>query len=433
MTTLKNDTTNIGLSLVLTTWILPNLASAQQFTVAVVAVPVVKQEVASGQTFVGTVKPTKHAVIGSAVDGRVVQLLVDEGDRVKSGQPLAKLLTETIQLELQAAKAELRLRNVELEELENGSRPEEIAQAKAQMLRAIARMEYAKKQRDRAVRLFNDKATSEAEHAEALAEAAAAEQTVEESKATFELVQKGPRKGKIAQASARVDVQKALVNQLQDRIKKHTLISRFDGYITAEHAEEGAWVKTGDPVVEVAALDQVEVEAYVIAQHVPHVEVGSTVRVEVPALANRLLEGKVIRIVPQADLRARTFPVKVRVDNVLEQSGPLLKSGMYTRVTLPVGPKQQATLVPKDAIVLGGRQPTVFVVDMDDKEDGEGKARPVPVELGIAVGNLIQVAGALEEGQLVVVEGNERLQPEQDVKLVQTKNNEPRLASEKAK
>ncbi len=78
-----------------------------------------------------------------------------------------------------------------------------------------------------------------------------------------------------------------------------------------------------------------------------------------PHLPDRVFTGRVALIIPEADARARTFPVKVRVENPPEDNGPLLKAGMYARVTLPTGPTQNALLVPKDALVLGGPQPGV--------------------------------------------------------------------------
>ena len=61
----------------------------------------------------------------------------------------------------------------------------------------------------------------------------------------------GPRKEQIAQAHAQVAIQDATVERLKDQLTKHTIISRFDGYVTAEHTEVGQWVKQGDPVADV--------------------------------------------------------------------------------------------------------------------------------------------------------------------------------------
>jgi RND family efflux transporter MFP subunit len=387
---------------------------------ALVAVaPVVEREIAAAQNFVGTVMPSRKAVIGSAVDGRVIEFPLNEGDRVTGGQVLAQLLTDTIGLEVAAAEAELELREQQLAELQNGTRPEEIEQAKARMLAAEARGQYAKTRRIRADNLYRQgQAMSEEQRDEMIALAVEAEQAYIEAKAAYQLAVEGPRKEQIAQAAAQVAVQQATVNRLKDQLQKHTVVSRFDGYVTAEHTEVGQWVKQGDPVAEVAALDEVEITAQVVEQYVPHIRVGMTVSLQIPALPNLPLTGIVSAVVPQADVQARTFPVKVRVKNELTSDGPLVKSGMYARVMLPTGTKQTALLVSKDALVLGGPQPMLYVVDARAPDAKQGKARPVMVQLGVAEGSMIQVSGGgLKPGQLVVVQGNERLRPGQDLQI----------------
>jgi RND family efflux transporter MFP subunit len=393
-------------------------AQAQPRAAFVDVSPVVQQEIAAGQTFVGSVMPSRTAIVGSAVDGRVIEFPREEGDRVEQGQPLAQLLTDTIELEVEAAQAELELRQQELAELENGLRPEEVEQARVRMIGAEARMKYMNARRARVENLYNkDRAISQEERDEAVSTAIEAMQAFLDARESYQLAVQGHRKERIAQARAQVAMQQATVDRLKDMLTKHTIVSRFDGYVTAEHTEVGQWVKQGDPVAEVAALDEVDVIAQVVEQYVPFIRIGTMVRVEIPAIPNRLFEGEVTAIVPQADVQARTFPVKVRVKNEAPDNVPLIKAGMYARVELATGSKQQALLVSKDALVLGGRQPIVYVVDLASADAKQGKVRPVPVQMGVASGRLMQVFGPLEPGQLVVVHGNERLFPGQDVQI----------------
>jgi multidrug efflux pump subunit AcrA (membrane-fusion protein) len=132
---------------------------------------------------------------------------------------------------------------------------------------------------------------------------------------------------------------------------------------------------------------------------------------------DQALTGRVAAVVPQADVRSRTFPVKVRVENkISESSEPLLKAGMFARVTLATGAKTRAILVPKDALVLGGPQPMIWLIDPSSVSTAEGGrmqggAVAVSVRLGVADGELIQVEGAIPEGNLVVFKGNERIIP----------------------
>ena len=96
------------------------------------------------------------------------------------------------------------------------------------------------------------------------------------------------------------------------------------------------------------------------------------------------------------------------VSNPRDASGHTLKAGMLARVTLAVAPPKQAMLVPKDALVLGGPVPVVYVVAADP-QTRQLIASPVPVQLGVADGDQMQVLGNLQVGQTVVVRGNERL------------------------
>lgn len=390
---------------------------AQQGAAKVDVAKIVEREVASGQTFVGTVMPIKRSVIGSAVGGRVAEFPVNEGDFVRAKQPLAQLLINTISLEVDSEKATLDLRKEELKELENGTRPDEIKRAKALMMAAKADSEYQQKRLKRLESLYARKAVNDDDIQAVVSESIRAEEMYSEAEAAYQLAVEGPRKEQIAQARARVAVQQALVDKLESQVVKHTIISPFNGYVVAEHTEVGQWVNSGELVAEVIALDYVDVEVQVLENHVPHVRLGMEVRVEVPAIPNKVFMGEVVLIVPQADVRARTFPVKVRIKNEITKDGPLLKSGMLARAVLPTGSRQNALMVSKDALVLGGQTPMIYVVEPGKENDKLGKARAVPVQVGVADGRLIQVKGDLKGGGYVVIRGNERLRPGQDVAI----------------
>ena len=95
--------------MIMSTWLAfaPTFAFAQRGPAVVEVSPISRREISATQPTLGSVVPTRRAVIGSAVDGRVVKFLVRQGDRVEKDQELASLLTATIELELEAAEAEL--------------------------------------------------------------------------------------------------------------------------------------------------------------------------------------------------------------------------------------------------------------------------------------------------------------------------------------
>src|SRR5207249_3876248 len=97
--------------------------------------------IAEPRTFVGTVKPIRHSLIGSAVAGRVDEFLVNEGDVVKAGQPIAHLRRGIIKAEVDSARAMLTMRQAELAEMEK-SYPDEVEQEQSKLANAQAELTF---------------------------------------------------------------------------------------------------------------------------------------------------------------------------------------------------------------------------------------------------------------------------------------------------
>ena len=178
-------------------------ASGQGNRPAIVKVAVVvEREVEVRRTFVGTVMPIRTSTVGSSVEGRVVELAVDEGDAVAAGDVLARLRTNQIKIQLAAAEAELQLHKQSLDELEK-SLPEEIRQAEARARAAKALTKFTELQLKHARMLFQRKTVSEDDVQEKESVATAAEQKYLENRAALRLATRAAP-ARIAQAKARV-------------------------------------------------------------------------------------------------------------------------------------------------------------------------------------------------------------------------------------
>lgn len=391
-----------------------------QYPANVAVAPVISRQNAEvGHSFVGSVHPVRRSVIGSSLDGRITEFLVNAGDRVTARQPLAKLLSRQIEIQIAAAEAELKLKQEELRELKNGARPDEKREAAARAAAAQAAYDYMQQKLQRTKALFERKALSENELQDDVSKALAAAQMYEAAKAANDLVVAGPRPEKIAQAEARVMIAEEEVNRLKDLLVKHTVFSPFDGFVVAEHTEVGQWIKSGELVAVVEDLAEVEIEAQVLESYLDHVRVGAKARVEIPSLPNELLVGTVATVVPRGDERSRNFPVKVRLQNKFDAQGhPHFKSGMFAKVWLAVEHRPTATLIPQDAIVFGGPAPIVYVKEPDPMTPGSFVAKLVPVALGTAFDGFIETTSPIPPGTEVVVEGNERLFPGQKLIIV---------------
>ena len=226
-------------------------SNAQDVADKVVVRAVVERKVDSARRIVGDVVPLRKSTIGSAVAGRVVEFLIDHGVAVKEGQPLAQLRTETLGIELAAAQAELLVYQQRLAELKNGALPEDIAEARAKLLGAEAVMKNTAARVKRITSLRETSAVSEDEYGDKVERAEAARQLFLAAEAALKRVENGPRPEQIAQAEAQVQLQQQQIKLIEDRIAKHTITAPFDGYVSAEHTEVGAWIQQGDPVAEV--------------------------------------------------------------------------------------------------------------------------------------------------------------------------------------
>lgn len=379
------------------------------------AVPVVvaaaaTMPVAAGQAFVGTVVPARTSDVGSAVDGRLVELPIVDGQHVQAGAPIAQLLRGLLEIEREGAVAELdRLRQV-LAEMQAGSRPEEIDQARALVAGFEARREYARSRLARLGRLAERGTSTEDEVQDAQTELNAIEAQLRGSRAALALAEAGPRKEQVAQAAAAVAVQEAEVERIDDQLAKHTIRAPFDGWVVERFTEQGQWVSRGGLIARIAELHRLEVEVQVPELSITGLAVGADVRLEFDAAPGHTWIGRVARIVPQADLLSRSFPVEVELDNRVENGVPVLKAGMLARAWLPVGRAGSATVVPKDALVLGGPRPMVYRITAAAAA-GTGTVQPVEVTLGGAVEGSVEVRSGLNPGDLVVIRGNERLRP----------------------
>ncbi len=301
----------------------------------------------------GAVGSRRASLVASEVAGLVEEISAREGERVRRGAPLVRLRRET---------AELRLRAV-----------------RGQLDEARARLRLAEVRRTRARGLFEEKVISVQELDVALSEHDA--------------------------SRGRVEQLEAEVARLEDELERTVVRAPFDGVVVEEHSAPGEWIDAGGAVAEMIDVGDLEVDLEVPEQYFAGLARGEPVAVEILALAGESVEGKVRAVVPRANPQARTFPVKVSIPNREGRIGV----GMLARVRLPIGAGASRVLVPKDAVVARGGERLVFVI-------GEGdRVRPVAVTTGQSQGAWIAVAGEVAAGDRVVTQGNDRLQPGQQV------------------
>lgn len=274
--------------------------------------------------------------------GRVAERLVDEGQRVKAGQMVARLDdSEQIQ-EVALRRAELGAAQALLAELEAGSRPQEIAAAEAVLRSAQAERERAELDFIRQEELLRRNAIPAREFESARAQLRVAEARVAEARERSRLIQAGPRPETILQARARTEQAAASLALAQTRLDQARLVSTVDGVVLSHHAEAGEFVAAGTPVVTVADTVRMWVRAYLNETDLGRLRLGQRVTVRTDAAANRTHEGTVAFISSEAEFTPKSVQTpkervrlvyRVKVD-VLNRSGEL-KTGMPADVLVP--------------------------------------------------------------------------------------------------
>lgn len=307
-------------------------------------------------TFVGTVKPWKRSVVASEIEGLVEVFPAKEGMRVTQGQLLARLRTDTLNIQLDSVLASHR--------------------------EARTRYRQARQDLSRVRVLFDKELVTQKEFDDAQAE-----------------------EGALRERLSQLDSE---IRRVKDQLKKSKITAPFDGWVTQEFTEIGQWVVEGGQIIEMVDLSYVQVEIPLPERYVQNLHIGDPVQVSIDGLPDFLAKGKVLSLVAQADRVARTFPVKIEIPNPQLS----IKSGMVSRVTLEVGRPHEGVVVPKDALVLRGGREFVFLVH-------EGTVGQVPVKSVVHLDELVEVTGEVQEGMFVVVEGNERLFPGQQVRILE--------------
>jgi membrane fusion protein (multidrug efflux system) len=319
--------------------------------VAVVSKPVSRMVEVPGE-----IQPFLAVSLHARVAGYVEHILVDRGSAVKQGDLLVELSAP--EMLAQIAEAESRVQSAQSDR----------AQAAAQLAGAQATYDRLKK-------------AAETPGAVAGNEVVQAEKQVDALQALVQAKQQAVRS-----AEASVTAQKERAAYLR-------ITAPFDGMVTERLVHPGALVGPGadSVLLELQQLSRLRVVVSVPEEFAGAVTRGARVEFRVPAWPDRVFTGVIARSAHALDLKTRTLPVELDVQN----SDGALAPGMYPAVKWPVRRARPALYVPRTAVVTTTER--TFVVRAKN-----GKAEWVNVVKGAGEGELVEVSGALQPGDQLV-------------------------------
>lgn len=330
--------------------------------------PVVRGPVVETVPIYGRLVSRQMGVVAARVRGAVAEIRSRVGDRVKAGDPLAVLLSDTL-------RAERKLKAAELTEYQA-----RVKSAQAQL--ALSRQELKRLQR-----LRRSAAFSQARYEDKRQDVARSRSVLAEARAKVE--------------QARAELQMADIS-----LNNSVIRAPFAGVVSQRHTDLGAYLNVGDRVVTLINDRALEVEAEVPSARLKGLKKGTAIRVEFEDKTP--FEVSVRAVVPMENPLARTRTVRFSTD--LGTNGSRVAVNQSVRLLIPVGAPRTVISVHKDAVLQRGGRTVVYVLT-------DGKATLRPVRLGEAVGGRFEVLDGLKPGDKVVIRGNERLRPGQKVRV----------------
>lgn len=329
-----------------------------------------RENVQQRRMVTGELKPLRRALVATQEPGIVIELAVNEGQVVKKGEVLARLDPKRLELELLDFQAQEQSSIAAVDERQ-------------------AEYEWRKRDLETYKTLSQRSASNPKELYDAEAQVAIAQ-------------------AKLAAAERDVAVIRARAQLLAKRVSDTEITAPFDGVIVEKHVEIGEWLDDGDQIVDMISAGPLEAWVHVPQQHAAAIfaDKSPSVSITIEALGVNV-ESRKVRAVPMVSSNARSFTLIAHIDNADGQLAP----GMSVIGWIPTGEISEELTISKNAIMRNEVGPFVYVA-RSSQPDAPSSAAPTPVQiLFSSKDRMVVKSNGLSPGDLLVVEGNERLFP----------------------
>lgn len=261
--------------------------------------------------------------LASKVVGKVAWIGVEKGDRVKQGQVLVRLEDDEYKAQVEQARGNLQSLEARLAEALNGSRPEEIQRANADVDQAKADLVNARVQLDRIRKLVDERIEAKQRLDDAKARYEAAEAKLHSLERTAQLVKIGPRKEAIDQIRGQILQAKGMLSFYESQLSNTVITAPVTGTILERNVERGEFVTTGfvgdrgakGYVVSIADLNDLKVELDINQNDFAKLRMGTRGTITTDAYPDKKYDGVIDEISPEANRQKATVQVKVKVRN----------------------------------------------------------------------------------------------------------------------
>jgi len=363
---------------------------------------VTRRDLSAAVTATGTIKAMVGAEVkvGSRIPGRVEELAVQAGDRVKAGQVIARLEQDDLQAGVEKARADLAAAEAKLATVRSGARSQEIHAAEAAVRQAEANRLLAQVNLERYQQLYQDGGTALQVVDTAGRDYDVAAAQLRSAREQFGLIREKYTVEDLQYAEAQVLQARAALRMAEANLGYATITAPMGGVVASVSTQQGETVTSGSAAaqaptfVTIIDLNRLQVDAYVDETDIGKVRMGQDAAFTVDAFPDREFTGKVTAIYPKALIQQNvvTYDVVIAIDN----GEGLLRPDMTANTTITVAKREKVITIPNQAVRREDGDRVVFV------QEGDRLVRR-PVKTGWKDKNFTEVLTGLKEGERVVV------------------------------
>jgi RND family efflux transporter MFP subunit len=328
----------------------------------------------------GTLAAEDQIILGTKVIGRLGEISVDLGSRVKKGQAIARIDPSDYRLRVEQAEAALQQARVRLGLTPSGNSDQVKIEETATVRQAAAVLKEARLSHERMVELWDRKLIARAELDAAVSQLAVADGRYQDA---IEEVRN--RQAILLQRRSELEIAR---QQLADT----TIVSPIDGAVSERQAAVGQYLPAGAPVVTLVRTDPLRLRLAVPEREAGLVRVGQIVDLTVEGDPNKY-QGRVARLSPAIAENNRTLMIEAEVPN----SQAALRPGSFAKANIVIEAGQEIVTVPRDSIItFAGIEKVLMVV--------EGKAVEKRVRTGRRIGEQVEITEGIVAGNQVIVQ-----------------------------
>lgn len=359
------------------------------------------------RTYTGEVVPHRTSELGFELGGKLIEVLVREGQFLRKGFPLARLDTALLEEQEKELQAQISLEKARLAERVAGPRSQTIAVARASVLELEAQEGLLKRKKNRRVQLYREKTIPGEELDEVATGLRTCQARLEQARYRLAQLMEGTRKEQIQAQKALIDQFHSRLRQIQLRREKSFLRAPYNGIVGGLRVEVGTVVAPGQSIVRLLEASALEVRVGIPVDLSSALKTGTP---QVVTLGGKIHGAKLLHLLPELDSSTRTVTAVLELHLNGEDR---VFVGQMALWQVPQTLSASAFKIPTSALVRGNRGLWSCLVALSIEaslaRSGHYRVEKRDIEILHQQGEMVLVRGELQPGDSVIVQGIHRV------------------------